>query len=208
MPRLNALEAGIAARKGGWPEVLIPWAIATSFGESGWNTDAIGDGAKFGDPEHDYFGMMQISDIHKDKWPNVFPPSDKWKDPVVNFSMAWFIYGPQGSNQGKTAFSGRPEKSDEAKKVAGQAVLAAKQVLSMGITPSPQFGGIEVDGSQQTETIVGGKIPDIASNIWQSALSGAGPYLWIGGGAILVLVGGLLLAKSELLGGVGKVLAA
>jgi hypothetical protein len=203
MPILSPLQVGVAARKGGFGTVEVPWVIATSFGESGWDTDAIGKGSSYGDGAHNYYGLMQISSIHADRFSGVFPPSERWKDPVVNMTMACTIY----KEQGKTAFSGRPEKSAKAQTVAGQAVLIGQQIASMGIEPAPSLGGIEVDGSGAVKTEVGGVIGDAIDNVWQSALKGAAPALWIGGGSILVILGVLLLAKSEVLGSVGKALS-
>lgn len=199
---LDPLSVGIAAKKGGWPDVTIPWVIATSFGESGWDTEAIVNGAAYGDSAHTYYGLMQNSDIHKDRFPLAFPPSEKWKDPVVQMSVANVIY----KEQGMTAFSGRPEKSAEAKAKVGVATVIGAQVAKLDIPVLPDFGGISTGGPEATTTEVGGVLGDAIDNIWANALKGAAPVLWIGGGSILVVLGVILLAKSEVLGSVGKVL--
>lgn len=227
MTVLTPYAVAVAAKKAGWPQDKIWWVVATTFGETSWRTDAIGRGAAYGD-SHDYYGLGQISDIHKDKFPNFFPPSENWKNPVTNLAAMYVIWQAQGDG----AYSGRPGHSAMADSKTGEAKMAAAQVAN---NPYPT-----VQGNVNTE--VGGLIPgtgpfalQVATSILginpggltvgdptlnidengnpTSSIGGVvggvagvtdfitnnlGSALWVAGGAILVILGLLLQFKSDL----------
>lgn len=218
MPILTPGQVAAYAKAAGWPQSDLPWVVMTTFGEAGWNTDAIGYGAAFGDPSHNYYGLGQISDIHKSKYPDFFPPSEKWKDPLINLTVMKAVY----DKEGKTAFSGRPEHpkyGGKAQSKSGDATFAAKSVEGLNnrdnllsyagynLSKLSDFqkwmagtvlGGLQIggDGASGTPldnadyTSVGGAVNSLTSiDLTKIA--------WIAGGSLMVILGLLLLVKNQ-----------
>lgn len=218
MPTLSPLQVAAFAKVANWPQAKIPWVVGVTFAESSWNTDAIGGPNSRGER---WYGLGQNSDVHRDKFPNFFPPSEIWKDPVSNLAVMKAIYDAQG--EGAWA----PSDNQARRNAMAQGVIAANQVASITdkaallkiagysktLADLPVVGGLVRIGEDPVGAAVNGAGPvaggaEAATGALGWITANLGSALWIGGGVVLVLVGGLLLAKSEVLGGVGKVLAA
>jgi hypothetical protein len=223
MTVLTPYAVAVAAKKAGWPQDKIAWVVMTTFGESSWRTDAIGGPNSRGEY---WYGLGQISDVHKDSMPNFFPPSDNWKDPVKNLAAMLIVYDAQGSG----AYLGAPESNSRAASVSGQASMAAAQVAA---NPPPSVQGQSTTdaaigtlkygvgvaaallGANPGGTVLGnpnlsidanGNVTGTTGGVL-GAVAGEGDGLskiaWIAGGALMVILGLLLLFKSQM--PVGKI---
>lgn len=143
------------------------------------------------------YGLMQINSSHKDILPNFFPPSTVWQNPVSNMKAAKVIFDAQGRQAWVSSSAGQDANAAIAAQAVGQLVAhpPAQEVLDT-LAKSGSITGIPTDGSGQTATEVGGKIPDIIGGLFD----GLGPPLWIAGGCVLVLLGVVLLAKDTDIG--------
>jgi len=217
---LNPGQVAAYAKAAGFSQSDVAWVVMTTFGESGWNTDAIGYGATYGDPAHNYYGLGQNSDIHKDKFPDFFPPSEKWKDPLLNLTVMKAIF----DKQGKTAFSGRPERQGSTGgSVSGQATMAAAEVAGLNnrdnllsyagynLSKLSDFekwwaktalGAVQIAGDGPSGT----PLDNANAQALGSAANSVGELLngdtftkiaWVAGGSLMVILGLLLLFKSQ-----------
>ena len=215
MTVLTPFNVARYAKQAGWEQDKIAWVVAVTFAESGWNTEAIG-------PDGHDFGLAQIRDVHKDIFPDFFPPSVKWKDPVANLAAARVVYESQGPGawvaNGNRQFQSVQGQAQMAASqiqaydptigpitVQGQSVLDANlQKLKFGAAYAAHILGIPITADSNVDA--NGNITTTVSTPLDWVNANLGSALWIGGGAVLVLLGVLLLAKSEALGTVGKVL--
>ena len=216
MTKLTPFNVARYAKQAGWEQSKIAWIVAVTFGESGWDTEAIG-------PDGHDFGLAQMRDIHRDQFPDFFPPSNRWKDPVANLAAARVLYESQGpgawvANGGKEMQSAQGQATIAAAQVQtydpsigpitvqGQSVLDANlQSLKFGAAYAAHLLGIPVSANANVDA--NGNIDTTVSTPLDWVNANIGSALWVGGGAILVLLGVLLLAKSEIESGdVGKVL--
>jgi hypothetical protein len=218
---LSPMQIGAIGLATGWAGEL-DWFIAMSLAESSGRTDAIGrDG-------HD-FGLTQTRDVHRDiAPPGYFPPGTGWKNPIANAMLARKIYTIQGKGAWSPSASGQnnPDIKIKARIGAAQAkASAAGQALptrtgdaksntawevflaGLGIAGATlNIPGVDGgDLSINTETgVVDGSIETSNPLDPSNLIKGLGPMLWIGGGALLVVLGVVLLAKD--VAPVGKIL--
>lgn len=89
MPTLTALQVAAAAYAGGFRGESIKEAVATSFAESSWNTDAANACCN---------GLMQINlKVHQRKIQGIVP-NWNWRDPVHNMQAAHMIWRGAGGS--------------------------------------------------------------------------------------------------------------
>lgn len=200
MTILTPIQIAYLANAVGWPWDKVGWVIAVAFAESSWDTEAVHPNSN---GTTDY-GLMQVNTVHKNLV-NFFPPSDKWKDPATNLMAAKSVWDVEGDAAWNSSLAGHDDKIAVGNAAAQQ---AQAQPLPQEIVDSIKNGvsitGIIVDGSGQTTTQVGGVVTDALSNIF--SLDGLGKYMWIGGGAVLVILGVVLYFKSDIIS-VAKVAA-
>lgn len=73
---------------GGGDAPSAPLAAAVATAESGGQTGDIGDESVIDGIYAPSYGLWQIRSVHRDAFPNFFPPSSEWMDPVQNASAA------------------------------------------------------------------------------------------------------------------------
>jgi hypothetical protein len=223
MPVLQPGQVAAYAKAAGWPQDKVAWVVTVSFAESSWNTDATHYNTKDGTTD---YGLMQCNSIHANSFPDFFPPSENWKNPLTNMTVAKKIFDSQG--EGAWVSSDNPKR----KQVAGVADQVASQIAGINDPKNLAIltGGQVSDWPNWVDwlgkTLGGGvtapdftKYPNsagfppsvgntgiaIGTDIATNGLAGAvfgeyGPYLWIAGGSVLVLLGVLLLAKDTDIG--------
>lgn len=206
MAVLTAEQAAEAAYIAGFRgnDLVIAVAVAGPGAESGWTTDAINRNPN---GSTDY-GVWQINSIHKGGLvPTSFYEGTTWQSPVVNAQAARKVWDAQGWR----AWVAYKNGSYKANLPAAQAAVAKVNANPPKIT---------VDGSGQTryemhwlgqaligmvpgggtiiDTVEDGTIDQGVENIGDALFGGLGKAMWIGGGVIAVLLGVVLLAKSQL----------
>ena len=81
--QLTEAEMRALLAEAGWPESLIPQALAVSWCESKWSPGAIGDSGRS-------VGLFQVNAA---TWfPYAGEDASQWADPLVNARVAWRTY--------------------------------------------------------------------------------------------------------------------
>ncbi len=193
--------------------VAVMTAIAGA--ESTFQTDVTHHN---GDGSTDY-GLFQINSKNTAyaDGPDFFPPGEGWKSGYRNAVVAKKIYDAQGlrawttySNGDYVKFLGDAQTAastsltsqaqSELQKNLTQAGVGAQVALNaLGLPVTPT---LNIDGSGNLSTDWGSAV----GNPLGSIFSAIGPALWIGGGALLVLLGIMLYAKGDI-ASVAKVVA-
>jgi hypothetical protein len=189
LPALSDQEIAKAAWQNfgdlGQNTVVIMTAIALA--ESSGIPDNLSPGAAAGGAGG--FGLWQIENNHPELGADFY--TTYYKNPTLNGRAARKIYIEQGINAWSAFTNGSYSKFLPR---AQQAVEATKGTPLASPTAIGDSPGITVDGSGQTKTIVGGKIPDLLNGLF----SGLGPALWIGGGAILIVLAIIMLNEGTI----------
>lgn len=162
-----------------------------------------------GDGSTDY-GMFQINSKNTAYVPaNFFPPGEGWKSVYLNAVAAKKIYDAQGlrawttyTNGDYVKFLGQAQKAagttltaqaqselDKNLTQLGVGAQAAGNALGLPVTPT-----LNIDGNGNISTDWGSAVGNPLGSIFSSL----GPYLWIGGGAVLVLLGILMYSKGDI----------
>lgn len=189
LPINQIYAACVAAGFGAGQDAMVMTAICMA--ESGGRPLAVG----YAVPSRPDYGLAQINYIHKDDGGAIpadfFPPGQKWKIPITNLRAAKQIKDERGNFTPWVVFqTGAYSKYLK----DAQAASGSGESYNGAIEPGPEF-----NGENATETIVGGAIPDIVGSMF----SGLGKALWIGGGAVLVVLGFVMMNADKL--PVGKI---
>lgn len=212
MPTLQPGQVAAYAKAAGWPQNKVAWVVTVTFAESSWNTEAVHPNSN---GTTDY-GLAQNNSVHAPLFPDFFPPSENWKNPLINLKVAKAIHDKQGD--GAWVSSDNPRR----KQVEGVANQVATQVAGLNNVDNL----LAYAGAKKTDSWVntflnwgsgiipgtGGIAPDFVDNdgdgypdsagkavieaVQGGLFAGLGPALWIGGGSILVILGVVLLAKD------------
>lgn len=174
------------ARSAGWTGADVVIATAVAMAESSGDRTAVGRAV----PSRPDYGLWQVNYIHKDILQDgFFPPGVGWKGGLSNAYAAKKVWDSQKWGAW-TVF-----KSGAYSKFLTDAQAAAAKNTPIGTIPEPDLGalGREGPGGVSNPESIPGVIEDKALAAifgeWQ-------PYLWIAGGALLVILGVVLLAKD------------
>lgn len=218
MPVISDTQIAAVAINAGWTGNDAVIAVAVALAESGGNTEATNSNTN---GSTDY-GLWQMNTIHAGDdsigtGAGFFPPGVGWKNPIQNAlaahslqkrrgnwgdwttynNKAFGVYLPRGqaavaANPGIPGVSGSSpsilqQNLNELQVALGLVAQAGGAPNNVGLTTDPVTGAVTSGSSGLNPKDL---LPDIFAGLSQ--------YLWIGGGAVLVILGFLILNKNTI----------
>lgn len=186
MPVYSAEQVAGFAKQAGWPDDVIPLVVAVSKAESGWNSDAVGPGTKYGQA----VGLMQVMPMAGR------PSGPALKNPVTNMQQGYAIWLAAGRKWGPNPWA--VCKDATCSNLGG----GAKGIINgqpIGAALGDALGAVGGDVASVATDPLGAKGPLQAAGALLGIVTD--PAWWkrvgIGAAGVLLLVGMLIYAASD-----------